>query len=151
MCVCVLSHVQLFATLWTVGHQAPLSTGSPDRNLEWVAVPSLKQSSWSRDQAGVFQVSSFGTWILCHWRQLGSSLRWMLSIRHEVLFLRQLFLNLTITGSLFLYAPYRHHSVLSLLIYNIYMFRVVQSKEEVGWWMQNNMQIHELSVFTPDE
>ena len=25
MCVCVLSHVQLFATPWTVTHQAPLS------------------------------------------------------------------------------------------------------------------------------
>ena len=25
MCVCVLSHVQLFATPWTVAHQAPLS------------------------------------------------------------------------------------------------------------------------------
>ena len=25
MCVCVLSHVQLFATLWTVVHQVPLS------------------------------------------------------------------------------------------------------------------------------
>ena len=25
MCVCVLSHVQLFATLWTVAHQVPLS------------------------------------------------------------------------------------------------------------------------------
>ena len=27
VCVCVLSHVQLFATLWTVVHQAPLSIG----------------------------------------------------------------------------------------------------------------------------
>ena len=30
ICVCVLSHfshVQLFATLWTVAHQAPLSMG----------------------------------------------------------------------------------------------------------------------------
>ena len=25
MCVCVLSHVQPFATPWTVAHQAPLS------------------------------------------------------------------------------------------------------------------------------
>ena len=25
MCVCALSHVQLFANPWTVGHQAPLS------------------------------------------------------------------------------------------------------------------------------
>ena len=27
--VCVLSHVRLFATLWTVAHQAPLSMGFP--------------------------------------------------------------------------------------------------------------------------
>ena len=26
-CVCVLSHVQLFAALWTAAHQAPLSMG----------------------------------------------------------------------------------------------------------------------------
>ena len=34
--VCVLSHVQLFAPLWTVAHQAPLSMGFP------------RQESWSR-------------------------------------------------------------------------------------------------------
>ena len=28
-CVCVLSHVQLFVTPWTVAHQAPLSLGFP--------------------------------------------------------------------------------------------------------------------------
>ena len=27
MSACVLSHIQLFATLWTVAHQVPLSTG----------------------------------------------------------------------------------------------------------------------------
>ena len=27
MCVCVLSHVQLFVTPWTVAHQDPLSMG----------------------------------------------------------------------------------------------------------------------------
>ena len=30
--VCVLSHVLLFATLWTVAHQAPLSMGFPGKN-----------------------------------------------------------------------------------------------------------------------
>ena len=29
MCLCVLSHVQLFATPWTAAHQAPLSMGFP--------------------------------------------------------------------------------------------------------------------------
>ena len=33
------SHVQLFATPWTVSRQAPLSMGF-SRILEWVAVPS---------------------------------------------------------------------------------------------------------------
>ena len=34
------SHVQLFATPWTVAHQAPLSMGILQaRILEWVAVP----------------------------------------------------------------------------------------------------------------
>ena len=27
VCVCVLSHVKLFATLWTLAHQTPLSMG----------------------------------------------------------------------------------------------------------------------------
>ena len=35
MCVCVLSHVRLFATPWTVARQAPLSMGFP------------RQDSWS--------------------------------------------------------------------------------------------------------
>ena len=37
--VCALSYVQLFGTLWTVAHQAPLSMGiSKARILEWVAI-----------------------------------------------------------------------------------------------------------------
>ena len=36
------SHVQLFATLWTVAHQAPLSMG--------FSMPSSRGSSWPRDQ-----------------------------------------------------------------------------------------------------
>jgi len=47
---CVLSHfshVQLFATLWTVAHQAPLSMGILQaRKLEWVAISSSRGSSW---------------------------------------------------------------------------------------------------------
>ena len=57
MHACVLSHfrlVQLFATLWAVAHQAPLSMGfSRVRILEWVAVPSTRGSSQPRDQTGV--------------------------------------------------------------------------------------------------
>ena len=44
------SCVQLFATLWTVASQAPLSMGILQaRILEWVAMPSSRQSSPSRD------------------------------------------------------------------------------------------------------
>ena len=37
-----LSCVQLFVTLWTIAHQAPLSMGlsSQGNGLEWVTVPS---------------------------------------------------------------------------------------------------------------
>ena len=38
------SRVQLFATLWTVTHQAPLSMGILQaRILEWVAMPSSSE------------------------------------------------------------------------------------------------------------
>ena len=50
---CVLSrfsHIQLFETLWTVAHQAPLSMGILQaRILEWVAMPSSRGSSQPRD------------------------------------------------------------------------------------------------------
>ena len=40
----LLSHVQLFATPWTVAHQDPLSMGILQaRILEWIAMPSLLQ------------------------------------------------------------------------------------------------------------
>ena len=40
MCVYLLGHIQLFATLWTVACQAPLSMGIlKARILEWVAMP----------------------------------------------------------------------------------------------------------------
>ena len=39
----MLSHVQLFAPLWTEAHQAPLSVGfSQTRILEWVAISSSR-------------------------------------------------------------------------------------------------------------
>ena len=37
-CTCVLSHVQLFATPWTVAHQAPLSMGF-SRQGYWSGLP----------------------------------------------------------------------------------------------------------------
>ena len=38
MCMCVLSHVWLFATLWTAAHQASLSKGFP-RQEHWRGLP----------------------------------------------------------------------------------------------------------------
>ena len=38
MCVCMLSHVQLFVTLWTVACQAPLSMGF-SRQESWSGSP----------------------------------------------------------------------------------------------------------------
>ena len=38
MCVCVLSHGQLFATPWTVAHQVPLSMGF-SRQEYWSGLP----------------------------------------------------------------------------------------------------------------
>ena len=46
-CACLLSrfsHVQLSATLWTVGFQAPLSMGFSKQENEGVAVPSSRGS-----------------------------------------------------------------------------------------------------------
>ena len=60
-CVCCaqsLSHVQFFATPWTVALQAPLSMGILQvRILEWVAVPSSRESSQPGDRTQVFHIS----------------------------------------------------------------------------------------------
>ena len=46
----LLSRVRLFATPWTVAPQAPLSMGILQaRILEWVAMPSSRESSRPRD------------------------------------------------------------------------------------------------------
>ena len=45
-CAQLLGRARLFATPWTVAHQAPLSMGIPQaRILEWVAMPSSRGSS----------------------------------------------------------------------------------------------------------
>ena len=71
LCVCVLlsvSHVQLFATPWTVACQAPLSMSvheiSQVRILEWVAISFSRGSSQLRDR---IHVSCIGGQILYHW------------------------------------------------------------------------------------
>ena len=54
-CALLLSRVRIFATPWTVAHQAPLSLGIlQGRILEWVAMPSSSRSSQPRDQTWFF-------------------------------------------------------------------------------------------------
>ena len=67
---CVLScfhHVQLFLTLWTVAHQAPLSMGfSRQEYWSWVAISYSRGSSQPRNQTHVSYISSTGRWVLYH-------------------------------------------------------------------------------------
>ena len=78
MHVCMLSHyswVQLFVTLWTVACQAPHVHGiSQEGLLEGVAMPSSRGSSQPRDQTCIAYISYISSWVLYHFRHLGSPL-----------------------------------------------------------------------------
>ena len=71
MYTCALSHfshVLLFATLWTIARQAPLSMGFSGKwQLQWVAMPSSRGSSQPRDRSCVSYVSSTGGWVFHSW------------------------------------------------------------------------------------
>ena len=57
-CACVCVCVQLFATPWTVAHQAPLYIVIfQTRILEWVAISSSRGSSRPKDWIHIFCVS----------------------------------------------------------------------------------------------
>ena len=57
-CAESLSHVRLFATPWTVAHQAPLSMGILQaRILDWVAIFSSTVSSWPRDRTWISHIA----------------------------------------------------------------------------------------------
>ena len=68
LCVCVsariLSHVQLFATLWTVAHQAPLFMGF-SRQKHWNGLPYPPTSLMSAALAGGFFTTSIIWEALC--------------------------------------------------------------------------------------
>ena len=67
---CHFSHVQLFATPWTVVFHAPLPMGILEaRILEWVVMPSSRGSS--RPRYGTC-VSCIGRQVSYHWHHLGS-------------------------------------------------------------------------------
>ena len=66
-CVCLLSHVQLFATPWSVAHQAALSMGFS--SLEYwngLPFPSPGNLPDPGNQIHVFFISCIGRWILYH-------------------------------------------------------------------------------------
>ena len=63
VCVCTLSHVWLFVTLWTIAHQAPLSMGFLGKKEERMAISFARGSSRPRDENCV---SWIGRWILHH-------------------------------------------------------------------------------------
>ena len=63
---CVLSHVWLFATLWTVAHQAPLSVELSRHLLEWVAISFSRGSSQPRDWTCVSSLALQNSLPLCH-------------------------------------------------------------------------------------
>ena len=55
--ICMLSHVWLFATLWTITRQAPLHIGFSKQD-HWSGLPfPFRGSSWPRDQTRVSCVS----------------------------------------------------------------------------------------------
>ena len=60
-----LSHVQLFVTPMDCSLSGPSVHGIfQTRILEWIAMPSSRESSRSRDQTHVSYVSCIGKWIL---------------------------------------------------------------------------------------
>ena len=60
--VSCFSCVRLFATLWTVACQGPLSMGILQaRILEWVVISSCRESSQFRDQIGISLIEKLFT------------------------------------------------------------------------------------------
>ena len=60
-----LSHVQLFVTLWTVAHQAPSVHGIlKARTLEWVAMPTSRESSQPTARTHISYISCIVRWVL---------------------------------------------------------------------------------------
>ena len=65
MCACLLTHVQLFATPWTIACPTPVPTGILQATiLEWVAMPSSRGSSQPRNCTQVSHIAGgfFTVW-----------------------------------------------------------------------------------------
>ena len=72
------SHVWLFATLWTVARQAPLSMGILQAIiLEWIAMPSFRRSSQPRDRTQISHIASGFFYHLSH--QLRQNVKYVLN------------------------------------------------------------------------
>ena len=63
---CVLSRVQLFATPWTMAHQASLSMEFQARILEQAAISYSWGSSQLKDRTRASCISCIDRQILCH-------------------------------------------------------------------------------------
>ena len=61
---CVLSHVGLFATLWTVAHQTPPSVEFPKKILKWIAIFLSRGSSQPRHWTQVSCISCIDRGVL---------------------------------------------------------------------------------------
>ena len=82
------SHVQLFATLWTVAPQSPLSMGTfQARILEWVAMPFSRGSSWPRGWTQVSGIAGrfFTIWATREARM--NTLPWIIDLTNDSLLL----------------------------------------------------------------
>ena len=71
--LCHFSHVQLFATIWTIPHQAPLSMGFSSQEY-WSELPCPPTGNlpWPRDQTHTSYISCIGRQVLNHQRHLES-------------------------------------------------------------------------------
>ena len=64
--MCLLSHIWVFETPWTVACQALLSMGLLARILEWVAISSSRGSYLPRDQTSISCGSCISRWNFYH-------------------------------------------------------------------------------------
>ena len=72
-CVCLVSQSCPTVTPWTIAYQDPVSMGtSQARILKWVAMPSSRGSSQSRDQTQVSHIACGFFYSLSHQEALGS-------------------------------------------------------------------------------
>ena len=78
-CAFMISHVQFFATPWTIAHQAPLHEIFQARILGWFAISCFRGSSHPRDKTQVSCVSCISRCILLPLRHLGSPLLLLVS------------------------------------------------------------------------